>query len=78
MASYYTFNLFIDKNFFGLLNKDIYDVLFLFSIVPLAGNTITLAVLLNANPQKASFTVLLSNFISIIYIPIALLLYGGF
>ena len=70
--------IFIDKNFFGLLNKDIYDVLFLFSIVPLAGNTITLAVLLNAKPQKASFTVLLSNLISIIYIPIALLLYGGF
>lgn len=70
--------IFVDKNFFGLLNKDIYDVLFLFSIVPLAGNTITLAVLLNAKPQKASFTVLLSNLISIIYIPIALLLYGGF
>ena len=70
--------IFIDKNFLGLLSKDIYDVLFLFSIVPLAGNTITLAVLLNAKPQKASFTVLLSNLISIIYIPIALLLYGGF
>jgi len=69
--------IFVDKSFFGLLNKDIYDVLFLFSIVPLAGNTITLAVLLNAKPQKASFTVLLSNFISIIYIPVMLLLYGG-
>jgi predicted permease len=70
--------IFADKNFFGLLNEDIYDVLFLFSIVPLAGNTITLAVLLNAKPQKASFTVLLSNLISIIYIPVMLLLYGGF
>lgn len=70
--------IFIDKSFLGLLNKDIYDVLFLFSIVPLAGNTITLAVLLNAKPQKASFTVLLSNLISIIYIPVMLLLYGGF
>ncbi|KAB7886024.1 AEC family transporter [Poseidonibacter ostreae] len=69
--------IFMDKSFFGLLNQDIYDVLFLFSIVPLAGNTITLAVLLNAKPQKASFTVLLSNLISIIYIPIMLFLYGG-
>ncbi|MAD42217.1 MAG: transporter [Arcobacter sp.] len=69
--------IFIDKNFFGLLSEDIYDVLFLFSIVPLAGNTITLAVLLNAKPQKASFTVLLSNLISVIYIPIMLYLYGG-
>jgi predicted permease len=70
--------IFIDKTFLGFLNKDIYDVLFLFSIVPLAGNTVTLAVLLNAKPQKASFEVLLSNLVSILYIPIALVLYGGF
>ena len=45
----------------------------LFSIVPLAGNTVTLAVLLNAKPEKASFTVLLSTLI-----PILLIVYGGF
>ena len=70
--------IFLDKTFFAFLNKDIYDVLFLFSIVPLAGNTVTLAVLLNAKPQKASFAVLLSNLVSILYIPVALVLYGGF
>ena len=60
------------------LNDDLYKVMFLFSIVPLAGNTVTLAVLLNAKPEKASFTVLLSTIISIIYIPVALALFGGF
>ena len=70
--------IFIDKTFFMFLNEDLYRVMFLFSIVPLAGNTVTLAVLLNAKPEKASFTVLLSTIVSIIYIPIVLALYGGF
>jgi len=55
-----------------------FKVLFLFSVVPLAGNTVTLAVLLKARPEKASFTVLLSTLISVLYIPIALIIYGGF
>jgi len=70
--------IYIDKTFFMLLSEDLYRVMFLFSIVPLAGNTVTLAVLLNAKPQKASFVVLLSTIVSIIYIPIVLALYGGF
>lgn len=68
----------IDRHFINFLNEDIYRVMFLFSIVPLAGNTVTLAVLLKAKPEKASFTVLLSTLISVVYIPVALVLYGGF
>lgn len=70
--------IYIDKQFFMLLNDDLYKVMFLFSIVPLAGNTVTLAVLLNAKPEKASFTVLLSTIVSIVYIPVVLALYGSF
>ncbi len=70
--------IFLDKNFIGFLSTEIYKVLFLMSIVPLAGNTVTLAILLNATPQKASFTVLLSMLVSVIYIPFVLYLYGGF
>lgn len=70
--------IFCDKNLLHFLNEDIYKVLFLFSIVPLAGNTVTLAVLLKAKPEKASFTVLLSTLISIVYIPLVLYMYGGF
>lgn len=70
--------IYIDKIFFMFLNEDLYKVMFLFGIVPLAGNTVTLAVLLDAKPEKASFAVLLSTAFSIIYIPIVLSLYGGF
>ena len=70
--------IFVDKTYLNLLNQDIYNVLFLMSIVPLAGNTVTLAVLLKAKPEKTSFAVLLSTLISVAYIPIAITLYGGF
>lgn len=70
--------IFVDRSFFNFLNEEIYKVLFLMSILPLAGNTITLAVLLKAKPEKASFTVLLSTLISVVYIPVVLYLYGGF
>jgi len=70
--------IYIDQQYFMFLNEDLYKVMFLFSIVPLAGNTVTLAVLLNAKPEKASFTVILSTVVSILYIPIVLALYGGF
>lgn len=70
--------IYLDRNFYMLLNEDLYKVMFLFSIVPLAGNTVTLAVLLNAKPEKASFTVLVSTIVSVLYIPIVLALYGGF
>jgi hypothetical protein len=70
--------IYIDKTYLQFLNEDLYKVLFLFSIVPLAGNTVTLAVLLNAKPEKASFAVFLSTVVSIIFIPLAIYLYGGF
>ncbi|WP_368029871.1 AEC family transporter [Arcobacter sp. s6] len=70
--------IYIDKEFYMFLNEELYKVMFLFAIVPLAGNTVTYAVLLNAKPEKASFTVLISTIVSIIYIPIVLALYGGF
>ena len=70
--------IFIDKTFLQLLNDDLYKVLFLFSIVPLAGNSVSLAVLLNAKPEKTSLAVFLSTVLSIIFIPLALYFYGGF
>ncbi|MBA6291596.1 AEC family transporter [Colwellia sp. MB3u-70] len=70
--------IYVDKTYLHFLNEDLYKVLFLFSIVPLAGNTVTLAVLLNAKPEKASLAVFLSTLVSIIFIPLAIYLYGGF
>lgn len=68
----------IDKLYFNILNEDLYKVLFLISIVPLAANTVTLAVLLKAEPEKASLSVFLSTIISIISIPIYIYFYGNF
>jgi len=68
----------IDKLIFQILNEDLYKVLFLFSIVPLAGNTVTLAVLLNTKPEKASLAVFISTLVSIITIPLFIYCYGGF
>jgi predicted permease len=68
---------FIVLDFFTLklLNDDLYMVMFVFSIVPLAGNTVTLAILLKAQPEKAAIAVLLSNMLSLVYIPFMLTLY---
>lgn len=70
--------IYLDKTLFQFLTNDLYKVLFLFSIVPLAGNTVTLAVLLNAKPEKASLAVFLSTAISIITIPLYIFWFGGF
>ncbi len=70
--------IYLDKTYINFLNEDLYKVMFLFSIVPLAGNSVTLAVLLNAKPEKTSLTVFLSTIISIVFIPAAIYLYGGF
>lgn len=67
-----------DKHLFHFLYKDLYDVLFLFAIVPLAGNAVTFAVLLNTKPEKVSLAVLLSTILSVITIPLYIYLYGGF
>jgi hypothetical protein len=68
--------IWFDTRFFGLLHRDLYRVMFVFAIVPLAGNTVTLAVLLNARPEKAALAVLLSTLLSIITIPFMLAWYG--
>ena len=70
--------IYVDKTFMHLLNDDLYKVLILFSIVPLAGNSVSLAVLLKAKPEKTSLAVFLSTVVSILFIPLALYLYGGF
>jgi predicted permease len=66
----------LDKATFNILNKELYKVLFVFSIVPMAGNTVTLAVLFKAQPEKAAFTVLVSNLLSIFTIPLFLAIYN--
>ncbi len=68
--------IFIDNTFIHFLNKDFYMVMFIFSIVPLAGNTVTVATLLNVKPEKMSLAVFISTLVSLFYIPLMLYLYN--
>lgn len=68
--------IYLDQNYFLLLNEDLYKVMFIFSIVPLAGNTVTVATLLNVKPQKMSVTVFVSTLVSLVYIPLMIYFYG--
>jgi predicted permease len=50
-------------------------IMFLFSIVPLAGNTVTVATILNVKPEKMSMAVFVSTIVSLFYIPLVLYFY---
>ncbi len=67
--------IYFDKNFIHFLNSDFYMIMFLFSIVPLAGNTVTVATVLNVKPEKMSMAVFISTIVSLFYIPLVLYLY---
>lgn len=66
----------LDKSFFHILNEGFYLVMFIFSIVPLAGNTVTVATILDVKPQKMSITVFISTLVSLFYIPFMLYLFN--
>lgn len=68
--------IFIDNNFLYFLNKDFYLLMFIFSIVPLAGNTVTVATLLNVKPEKMSLAVFVSTLVSLFYIPLMIYFYN--
>lgn len=60
----------VDRNFVGFYNQEIYKVMILMAIVPLAANTVAVATELKVQPEKASVTVLLSTFFALFYIPL--------
>lgn len=67
--------IFLDKNYFHFLDSSYYLLMFIFSIVPLAGNTVTVATILNVKPEKMSIALFISILISLVYIPLVLYLY---
>ncbi len=64
-----------DKAFLGFFTNQIYRVMMLLSVVPLAANTVAYATELNAHPEKASFAVLLSTLFALFYIPLISILF---
>lgn len=65
----------IDQVWLHFLDPRFYMVMFLFSIVPLAANTVTIATLLDVKPEKMSLTVFISTIVSLFYIPFAIYMY---
>lgn len=68
--------IFIDINFIHFLNKDFYLLMFIFSIVPLSANTVTVATLLDVKPEKMAIAVFISTLVSLFYIPFMIYLYS--
>lgn len=70
-----TLIIFIDRNFIHAYNPDIYNILLLISIVPLAANTVSLATEFKVHPEKAALTVFLSTIFALFYIPLVTTLF---
>ena len=60
----------MDKNLFHFLSNEIYSIMIIMAIVPLAANTVALAVEFQVHPEKVTITVLLSTIIALFYIPL--------
>jgi predicted permease len=60
----------LDRSFFHVLNEDAYDVILIYSIVPMAANTAIMATLFKVKPEQASLAILLSMLLAFFTIPI--------
>lgn len=58
-----------DTMWLHLLSQPIYHALFIISIVPMAANTVVIATLLHAQPEKIAFAVLLSTLFGLFFVP---------
>ena len=65
--------IFLDMQYFNFYNSNIYSILFLISITPLAGNSIALAIEFKEHPDSVTLAVLLSTMISLVCIPLSVI-----
>jgi len=61
--------IFLDKSTLRLYTPDIYKIVLLMSILPVGASIVVIATELKVQPEKASFAVLFTTLISLIYIP---------
>ncbi len=64
----------IDKLYFQAFSFEIYQMLAIFSAVPVAGNLVAYASTLNLHPEKTAATVLISTILGLITVPLAVIL----
>jgi predicted permease len=67
--------IFADSTSVHLFSTEIYKIMTLVAIVPLAANTVAFATELNAHPEKSSMAVLISTIVALFYIPIVVRLF---
>lgn len=61
--------IYLDKNYIQFFNQQSYNVLMLTSLMPVAANSVVLASVLKAYPEKVATTVLLTTIFALVYIP---------
>lgn len=61
--------IFLDKSTLRLYTPDIYKIVLLMSILPVGASIVVISTELKVQPEKASFAVLFTTLISLIYIP---------
>jgi hypothetical protein len=61
---------FLDRTYFHIYDSGTHNALILISIVPLAVNSVIVASLLKAQPEKAATAVLFSTLFALIYVPL--------
>lgn len=64
------FLIYLDKSFFHFFYKEVYQVLIIAAIVPMAANTVTLATLFKTKPEQAAIAVFLSTIFAFFTIPV--------
>lgn len=67
--------IFLDSHFFRFYSEGAYQIMILFSVVPLAANTVAYASEFKTCPDKASLAVLLSTVFALFYVPLAVALF---
>lgn len=65
----------LDRLVFGIFDPVMYQALLLLSIVPLSVNTVIVATLLDAQPNKAATSVMLSTLFAMFYVPLMVVLF---
>jgi predicted permease len=61
--------IYLDHHFLHFYNREIYQVLLILSVVPMAANTVILSSIFHISPGKSAYTVLISTVIAVFYIP---------
>lgn len=60
----------LDNQVFHLYDNDIYKMMWLFSLAPLAANSIVIATVFKSEPEKVASMILISTIFAVFYIPL--------